>query len=103
MREQKRLVQKSVRDLEREKTGMERTEAALIADIKKAAKAGQVRVGVGARHLAPRSREFVYACERRCPPLLCLHLICVGVLPIRDVRMLLGSYFESGTGTCILS
>ena len=44
VREQKRLVQKSVRDLEREKTAMERTEAALIADIKKAAKAGQVRV-----------------------------------------------------------
>ncbi len=44
MREQKRLVQKSVRDLEREKTAMERTEAALVADIKKAAKAGQVLV-----------------------------------------------------------
>ena len=37
------MVEKSVRDLTREKTGMERTEAQLIADIKKAAKANQVK------------------------------------------------------------
>lgn len=41
VREQKRAVEKSVRELEREKAGMDKTEAQLIADIKKAAKAGQ--------------------------------------------------------------
>ena len=39
VREQKRAVEKSVRELEREKAGMDKTEAQLIADIKKAAKA----------------------------------------------------------------
>jgi charged multivesicular body protein 2A len=43
IREQKRTVEKSIRELTREKTGMERTEAQLINDIKKAAKAGQTK------------------------------------------------------------
>lgn len=42
IREQKRMVDRSVRDLTREKQGMERTEQQLINDIRKAAKAGQV-------------------------------------------------------------
>lgn len=43
VREQKRLVEKSLRTLDREKAGMAKTETTLINDIKKAAKAGQVK------------------------------------------------------------
>jgi hypothetical protein len=41
IREQKRMVDRSVRELAREQTKMERTEQQLINDIRKAAKAGQ--------------------------------------------------------------
>ena len=43
VREQKRMVEKSLRSLEREKGGMDKTEQTLIADIKKAAKANQLK------------------------------------------------------------
>jgi charged multivesicular body protein 2A len=41
VREQKRMVDKSIRELERERMGLQRSEAKLILDIKKAAKNGK--------------------------------------------------------------
>jgi len=43
IREQKRMVDRSVRSLDRERTGLERQEKLLIAEIKKNAKAGQMK------------------------------------------------------------
>ena len=42
LRENKRMITRAVRELDREKTGLEREEKRLIMDIKKAAKDGQM-------------------------------------------------------------
>jgi len=42
LRENQRLITKSVRELDREKTKLEQQEKKIVADIKKSAKAGQI-------------------------------------------------------------
>lgn len=43
VREQKRMVEKSIRELERERSALQKSEAKLVQDIKKAAKAEQMK------------------------------------------------------------
>ena len=59
LRENQRLLQRSIRDLDRERTRMETQEKKVIADIKKMAKAGQMdAVKVMAKDLV-RTRQYI--------------------------------------------
>ena len=50
MRENKRMINRSIRELDRERTNLERQQEKLIKDIKKAAKDGQM-VNIEMQHL----------------------------------------------------
>eukprot|EP00527_Entomoneis_sp_CCMP2396_P006086 CAMPEP_0198145320 /NCGR_PEP_ID=MMETSP1443-20131203/22704_1 /TAXON_ID=186043 /ORGANISM="Entomoneis sp., Strain CCMP2396" /LENGTH=210 /DNA_ID=CAMNT_0043808927 /DNA_START=47 /DNA_END=676 /DNA_ORIENTATION=- len=59
LRENKRMINKSIRELDREKTGLEREEKRLIIEIKKAAKENQMNsVKIMAKDLV-RTRQYI--------------------------------------------
>ena len=63
LRENKRMINRSIRELDREKTGLEREEKRLMIEIKKAAKENQMS---SVKVMAKVRRVYAHALRLRC-------------------------------------